>query len=740
MNKLTTSQQQFQNQIAEQAENKHLLERINALECELAQTGKPQNHSMFDGRYIEIMDSIDQIVQQANNPELIVKDIVRAVRDFFGCDRVWLLFSCDPHAAVLQVPFENCLDGYPLLNDLGKSISVTPEMAECFKSVLQSKDPLVFSDGHGLSLPESVVDFSVQSSICGALYPRSGKPWMWGVSQCSNDRFWDQEEIRLFHEIGRRLSDVLNCFLNYQKLKDRDQKIRAILNNAQQFIGLLDTDGVLIEVNQAALDFLDLNAEEVLGKYFWQSKWWTHSPSQQKRLQEAINSAAQGRVDSFEAHHVALDGSARLVICTIRPVINAEGKVVYLVPEGRDVTEHKRSEQALQKSEQEVRTLLANSPDRISRIDRDGKIVFVNYTSETTVPQEIIGSSFYEWIPLECHEAYSNCIDKVFKAGEHCTFESLGRLSDGEEQWYENRLSPVFANGEVESVLVTARDITDRMEMTKENKYLESQLIQAQKMEAIGRLAGGVAHDFNNLLSPILGYGELLINQFAKNDKNVPELAEGSYAQLAVTDNGCGMDSQTINRVFDPFFTTKTEGKGTGLGLATVYGIVKQHGGHAKVESELGQGTTFSVYIPSVQEQAEHKPNQIQSDLATGAETVLVVEDEEIVLEIAATILEMSGYKVFTALNTEQCLDLAREHGTAIDLLVTDVVMPGMNGKELSEKVGEHCPGIKVLFMSGYSNEVVDHKGIVYKDVNFIQKPLSVEGLTAKVREVLDAR
>lgn len=394
-------------------------------------------------------------------------------------------------------------------------------------------------------------------------------------------------------------------------------------------------------------------------------------------------------------------------------------------------------------------------------------------------------------------------------------------------------------------------DMTERVQHEKERERLNDQLVQAQKMEAIGRLAGGVAHDLNNLLSPILGYAELLlmkpyeeevwkqkieailhagirardlvgqllafsrkqtlefkpvnINHTLRNfeellRRTLPEdieiayrLAEhlppiiadmgqfeqivinlavnsaeampnggkltietaladedespdgsrpidhsGPYAMLAVSDTGIGMDKDTRDRVFEPFYSTKGE-RGTGLGLATVYSIVKQHGGNIWLDSEVGSGTTFKIFFPvSDQSHVEREsPRKKLADLK-GTETLLLAEDDTAVRVLAQTILEEQGYVVLVARNGHEALKILEKQDRSVDLLLTDVVMPGINGKELFIKASEICPDLKVLYMSGYTDDVIAHRGVLEEGLQFIQKPFSIQLLAAKVRKALD--
>ncbi|RJR35523.1 MAG: response regulator [Desulfobacteraceae bacterium] len=430
-------------------------------------------------------------------------------------------------------------------------------------------------------------------------------------------------------------------------------------------------------------------------------------------------------------------------------------------------------------------------------------------------------------------------------------FEWVHQRSTGEIFPSEITLTSYLLRGEM-VLQATIRDIGDRKRTEEEREKLQAQLIQAQKMESVGRLAGGVAHDFNNMLGIIIGNAEMAALQldrshpacqcleeiltagnrsadtvrqllaFARkqiispkvldlNDTvsqmlkmlrrligedidlawlpgyalrpvkidpsqvdqilanlavnardaiagvgkltietsnvtidepycaNHKECLPGDYVLLAVSDNGSGMAGEVLEHLYEPFFTTKAVGKGTGLGLSTIYGIVKQNGGFINVYSELGHGTTFKVYLPSLKtEFSGDMPEKVPQRLPRGTETVLMVEDEEAILRVGKALLEELGYKVLTSSTPEDAVRTAKEKGENIHLLLTDIVMPGMNGRDLADRLKVICPGLKCLFMSGYTADVIAHHGVLHEGVIFLQKPFSMVDLARRVRETLD--
>jgi two-component system cell cycle sensor histidine kinase/response regulator CckA len=512
--------------------------------------------------------------------------------------------------------------------------------------------------------------------------------------------------------------------------------------------------------------------------------------------------------------------------------------------------EHKRYEEALRRSEARSRSLILSAAFGICRCTLAGRFLDVNPALIT-----MLGYGSVEDL-LQLNLRREVFVSPQGLEGLAEDYRRTGSLNGVEVQWKrkDGRVIIVRLSGsasvstdEPEEVLeLIAEDITDR-------RQLEEQLRQAQKMDAVGRLAGGVAHDFNNLLMVINGYTEVLLEQMPKgsamhhkvesiqqaadraatltrqllafsrkqllelkvvdvntvvgdmerllrpligenielitrlspetgrtradagqleqvimnlvvNAKDaMPEggkltlqssdvtvrqnfsehrfIQPGRYAVISVADTGHGMDKETQSRIFEPFFTTKEKGKGTGLGLSTVYGIVKQSSGYVFAQSEVGAGTTFYVYLPRVEESAEElSPAKTLQNEAGGCETVLLVEDEESVRELVHVTLVSRGYKVLQAENGEAGLRIAEACKEPIDILITDVVMPGMGGRELAKRLLALRTGISVLYLSGYTEDAVVTQGAIGPATAFLQKPFTLQNLVKKVREVLRAK
>jgi len=627
------------------------------------------------------------------------------------------------------------------------------------------------------------------------------------------------------------------------KLKEGEEKFRkAFMTGADAFYIATFDEGLIIEVNNCFQELFGFTSEEIIGKTSIQLGIYA-DPVDRARMVSEVKS--RGSVRNLEIR-ARRKGGEIFPLLMSASLLQMGGKQLILGVL-RDITERKRAEA------ENVRlvTAIEQSAEAVMITSADGAIEYVNpaFTGITGYSRaEVVGQN-PRMLKSDKHEpAFYQQLWATILKGEIWHGEILNRRKDGTLRTEEMYIDPVRSGrGEITHFIATKLDVTER-------KHLEEQFRQAQKMEGVGRLAGGVAHDFNNLLTIINGYGELMLGRFESNDpmrgylveimnagnraasltrqllafsrqqvlaprvldlnllvadvekmlrrligedidlvmvqepalgqvkadpgqleqilmnlainardampeggKLVIETANvelddaysrshalvspGRYVMLAVSDTGIGMDAGTQAHIFEPFFTTKEKDKGTGLGLATVYGIVKQSSGHIWVYSEPGRGTAFKIYLPRFEEVEEsvHAP-EARGHSVPGTETILLVEDEEAVRSLAVRVLQDLGYQLLESTSPEDALEIAERHKEPIDLLLTDVVMPRMSGRKVAEHLALMRPGMKVLCMSGYTDDAIVRHGVLEAGVAFLQKPFTPAALARKVREVLDAR
>jgi len=645
--------------------------------------------------------------------------------------------------------------------------------------------------------------------------------------------------------VNQKLSELVDeKTAELTEANERLQRIASIVEHSHDAIIGTTGYGIITSWNRGAERIYGYTAEEMLGRHIN-----ILAPEDKKQEPATFISSVIGGQDIVEIQVVRQHKSGKKVdiALTVSGVRGPDGTMIGVSSIGRDITERRRSEQLLAKSEREYRALFDNAPLGIARTDFSTRfqranralVEMLGYGSEEEVAQLDVAKDVYR-----DENDRAKVLDMVRATN--------GPVHDMKVEWKKKNGSPLqirmcghgFGDGNFELLV---EDVT-------EQQKLEKQLLHAQKMEAVGQLAGGVAHDFNNLLMVIQGNVEMLdmmlqqpgmekelerlqtIRQAAESATSVTtqllafsrkqvlkpeptdlnklierigdmlrrligeniklevltkgglgrvavdrgrieeavinlavnsrdampnggrltietdtaivtekyaairgEIAPGAYSVIAVSDTGTGIDKLSLPHIFEPFFTTKEMGKGTGLGLSTVYGIVRQSNGAISVYSEPDKGTVFKIYLPQIDtapEQARQEEASMSRRMAGVPGKILVVEDEDALREILAEYLRMSGYETYTAANCKEALAIAEEAGNQIALLITDVILPDMTGKQLAAVMIEKCPSLKIIYSSGYTANSIVHHGVLDTNINFLQKPYTRTMLLEKIDEI----
>ena len=669
---------------------------------------------------------------------------------------------------------------------------------------------------------------------------------------------------------------IIERELMEEEIRQTNAYLENIFENSPDSIAIVDKHGGFIRWNKMAEDLYSYTFEEMKGKSAFDL--YTDKDELKKML---VSLRREGSVKKWEMRMKRKDGSIVPFEISVGLLMDSQNETLGSVGVARDlsgtkealaalkvsnerlyqeITERKQAEETLERLRRHNELILNSAGEGILGLDREGRHTFVNPAATG-----MLGYMADELIGRKGHNLYHHTrengglypeedspIFQAFRDGKFCQVaEEVFWRKDGTSFPVGYSSAPIMEEGEVVGAVVTFRDITEYKRGEKERKKLEEQLFHAQKMESVGRLAGGVAHDFNNMLSVIIGRTEMALNTdvspeelqhnlqeilkagqrsaaltrqllaFARRQTAIPKILDlngtisgmlkmlrlligedidllwgpeldlwkvkidpsqvdqilanlvvnardaivgvgaiairtenvviddsrraetpefisGQYVLLTVSDTGTGMSQEVCQKIFEPFFTTKELGKGTGLGLSTVYGIVKQNDGFIYVASEPWKGTTFKIYLPQFKAETAQVPSGVAAGKRpTGKETLLLVEDDEAILNLSKMMLEELGYKVLAAPTPRLAIHLVEDHPGDIDLLITDVVMPEMNGRELAEKLSAIRPDLKCLYMSGYTADLIAHHGILDKGVNFIQKPFGRDSFAARVRQVL---
>jgi PAS domain S-box-containing protein len=617
-----------------------------------------------------------------------------------------------------------------------------------------------------------------------------------------------------------------------------NQLWNSTFNTISDIVCVISREHEFLKINAAGCNALDLAENQIIGRKCYELLHGATAPVADCPCALSLKTG-QGYTNEREEN-------GRFFELSAWPILDETGRAEYTTHIIRDITARKQQEL-------EYKQLIDGMSDAAYVVDHDAKFLAVNETASRT-----LGYSRAELLkmgPADIDSRYSTDeIMKLIKDGyrdERFVVETQHKAKDGRIMPVEVSASRITYRGQI-ALLCIARDISERRIAEIEQKKLQAQIIQAQKMESVGRLAGGVAHDYNNILSVILGYTELALEKttsedplhedlkqifaaasrsrditrqllaFARQETIAPEVLDlnsavegilkilrrligedinlawlpgnnlwpvlmdptqidqmlanlcvnardaisgvgkitietetvtldsafcdshpgsfpGDYVMFSVADDGGGMDANTLENLFEPFFTTKNVGQGTGLGLATVYGIVKQNNGYIDVSSQPGHGSIFRIYLPRHFAVIAESGKQAEEKAQGGkGETLLLVEDDVAILKLAEKILADRNYKVLSAHTPSEALKIAAAQSNWIDLLITDVVMPQMSGRELSDQIKKIRPGLRCLYMSGYTADVIARRGVLEKDIHYIQKPFSVVDFLAKIRAVLD--
>src|SRR5467141_2573757 len=633
-----------------------------------------------------------------------------------------------------------------------------------------------------------------------------------------------------------------------RQLIEREELFHLISENAADMIAVVDLEGRRIFNSVSYQKILGYAPDELQGSSGFEQ---IHPDDRERVRQAAIRTRQSGMGTTLEYRFRHKNGGWMVLESVASAIRNEKGEPEKLVIVNRDITERKKAQEALSRSEASFRSLVEGAPYGIYRATMTGQFLEVNPAFQRMLGYDSAQELFNADLATQ---VFRNSAD--YERMNELLAESKV-MKDIEMEWKRLSGDPIVVrcsghrvegkDGGLDYFEVFAEDVTER-------RTLERQLRMAQKMEAIGRLSGGIAHDFNNLLGVIIGYSGVLKKSLDKSqptyefateiekagqraasltrqllafsrqqvltpsvlslnslvsdmEKMLPRLlgediqvslsldAElgnvkadqsqieqvimnlavnardampsggklhiqtanieldqaytrdhpgskvGSYVMLAITDSGSGMSAETITHIFESFFTTKGVGEGTGLGLATVYGVVKQSNGYIWVDSAPSKGSNFQIYLPRHWETEQVSGAESKNgshERPQGSETILLVEDADPLRKLAQTFLESNGFHVLSAPSGEEALEVATRHSGLFDLLLTDVVMPGMNGRVLAEQLSMRQPGLKVLFMSGYTDSFIAGHGVLQKGTNLLHKPFTEEVFISKVREVLD--
>lgn len=821
----------------ESARTQLLENRQEELEREVAERTSVLRTVNQQGRAIA---EFGQYVLATTNLPLILQRSVYLVADTLAVEycKVLKLLPDDTLLLEVGVGWQNGLVGTAIIETEKKSQA---------GYTLQQSQPIVVEDLHtetrfsGSSL---LIDHQVVSGI-SVVIADGDNPYGVLEAHTTEHRLFTQDEVNFLQAIANIIAQAIERHQAEFHLKQSEQKFRAIFDKSVQFIGLLEPNGNLIEANKTALDFIGLSAADVRGKPFWLTPWWSMSTKIQAQIKQAIAKAATGEFIRFEVEHPGTEDRVMTVDFSLTPIKDETGKVVLLIPEGRNISDRKQAEAKIQ----EQAALLNIATDAIMVRALDNTILFWNRGAEVLYgweTAEILNRNCDRFFNRTSTSKLSEIQQSVAETGEW-QGELRQVIKSGREIIVESRWTLVKnQTGAPSSYLIVNTDIT-------EQKQLETQFLRTQRLESLGTLAGGIAHDLNNILAPILGFAKLLplklpdvdeqtkgffkiietnaqrgtalvkqiltFSRGLEGDKGIVQIRHlineigqiitetfpkaielsidapktlwtvnadinqihqvlmnlcvnardampdggklsiqaenftidseyarlhldaevGFYVKITITDTGVGIPPENVDRIFEPFFTTKEIGQGTGLGLSTVIGITKSHGGFIEVASDRrnNHGTQFQVFLPA-SDIAESSTKETKDNFQGNGELILVVDDETAILEVTKATLETYNYRVITAGNGIEAVATYVNNKDAISLVIIDIMMPRMDGKTAIRTLKQIDPDAKIIAVSGLitSQEII--KELDAEVIAFLSKPYNNEDLLETVYEIVN--
>lgn len=817
-----------------------------------------------------LLNLVAQATIESRTPEEMADRLIGIVREVMPCDAAYIDVFDEEHLLAKGIRSYDTIDGV-FRSVPARTVRIHPEKP-VDRVIFFERQPLLLLRSEEAQECHDLSTFGDQSRRSASLLysPMIARDRIVGSISAQSYKLqaYSEKEKELLFEIARQAGPAFEAVQQYAEARRAEEALRAsearwrlsienMLEGYALHEAIFDesgrmTDYRFLEFNPAAQAILKVSREEVIGKTALEIFPHVVERGLFKRYAEVMATGKPAYIEDFYYTGDRLDKAFDIASFRI------DGR--HFVCMFRDVTERMKAAEALRKSEATL-----NSAQRLSKVggwEWDVERQTMSWTRETfrihdLDPDEVAADS-REYIkkslncyPPDCRLLVREAFQRCAETGESYDFEFPFRTTQGRSLWVRTTAEAIREGDRIVKVVGNIMDITERKQAEEEKETLRAQLMQAHKMESVGRLAGGVAHDFNNMLGVILGHTDLALEQvdpgqplhedlqeiqkaaqrsadltrqllaFARRQTVAPKVLNlnetvggmlkmlkrligedielvwspdpglwpiridpsqidqilanlcvnsrdaitgvgqviiethnttldaehcethgdfvpGDYVLLTVSDNGCGMKRETLDHIFEPFFTGKEVGQGTGLGLATVYGIVKQNEGSITVYSEPNKGTTFQIYLPRYSGNNEGTIHREKTEAPRAqGETLLLVEDEAGILNLGKAMLERLGYTVLTAGSPTEAIVQTERHEGEIQLLITDVVMPTMNGRELEQRIQTIQPGIRCLFMSGYTADVIAHQGVLDKGVHFLQKPFSMQDLAAQVREAL---
>lgn len=669
----------------------------------------------------EILIDLEALLLQQQEPEQILKQGLRFIFEQMGVDRVWLV---DPSESTLKIADELTRPDYPGALSRDIPLPLRTDLTALLEKVRSDQKIVCFGPDQEYPLTEMAERmFQVKGQMVAILKPQAGKSWLLGLHQCSHARSWTEEEQSLFSRMGSRLVHYLNTVTLTRDLRQSESRYRDLFDSAPEAITIVDSrTGGFVEFNNSMLSMLQYSAEELSQlKIIDASAPKQNGMDASIKIQEKINQLQEGKSPEFE--WLYLDAKGNEVPAEVR-LSKIPGTEYLFRATATNLSQRRTLERQLYQAQ---------------KMESVGQLAGGIAHDFNNLLQGILG--FSALLLQECHLSteQNKKLQHIHDAAERAATLTKQLLAFGRRQVLDKKdinLNELFTSDKIEVLqrilgshieidLIPTKDLgTVHVDPGQIEQVMLNLCLNARDAMPDG---GKITIETENVL---------ITGEYCRTH---PWAAPGRFILISVSDNGLGMDEETLANIFEPFFTTKKD-KGSGLGLAMVHGIVNQHKGMVQAYSELNRGTTVKIYLPIVERPATAIGSKIPEPVTGGYETILLAEDDERILELAQTVLEEAGYKVLIAKDGAEALRQFKTHPDNIDLIILDVIMPNIGGKETYELIHALDPQVPCLFSSGYSINAIHTGFVLQQGLELIQKPYTPSALLQKIRGMLDRK
>ena len=706
--------------------------RFATVSTDITDSKQAQEASRTHIHFLENLELVDQAIKQETDVEKMLWNVMKTVFEIFVCDRAWLFYPCDPDSPSFRIPVEINRPEYPGAKALNLEVPLVLDLAKDLRDALASEDPLPYTLGTEKPVNTfTAQQFAVQAQMFMAIYPKIGKPWVFGMHQCSYPRIWSPQEQKLFKEIGRRIADGLSSVLFLHEVKENEERFRATFEQAAVGMAHVAPSGRLLRVNQKLCDIVGYSSDELLQKTLQDI---THPDDLDADL-GYVRQVLTGIISTFsmEKRYLRKDSSVVCINLTVSIVRHASRDLEYFIFVIEDITEHKQAE--------EERRMLEERLQRAEKMEALGTLAGGVAHDLNNVLGIVVGYSELLLDDLDESSSARSEASEILKGGQRAAAIVQDLLT------LARRGVPSRKVLNLNNIIISCQQSPEFAQMFSSNPSIRMKTdFEADLLNISGsavHLGKSLMNLASNAAEAMSNGGTMIVktrNQYLdKPISGYDEIQEGDYVVLSVSDTGEGIPAVDLKHVFEPFYTKKVMGRsGTGLGLAVVWGTVKDHHGYINVESKEGKGTTFTLYFPVTRE--ELTPEEVAvsaSEYMGNGESILIVDDVKEQCNLATMMLTKLNYKVSSVSSGEEAVDYMKQHG--VDMVMLDMIMdPGMDGLDTYRKILEIHPHQKAIIVSGFSETERVTKAQSLGAGAYVKKPYVLEKLGLAVKKELE--